>query len=466
MKLKKLLEQLFRGWVPVEAKMPKKWWTTDIGITIAVLIGFSFMVFILLNSSIIVLNGSSSIRWSQTYEELRCYNSLVETSDGGFAFISATSENFLLINTDESGNILWNKTFENTGDFGLGRLIEASDGGFVLCGYSFDNGYDARLAKTDSVGNLLWTRTYDADGDEEAFLIGETSDRGFALGGQATPPESGTNDFWLAKIDGSGNMLWSQTYGGPGFESLGSLVETSDGGFALAGMTSSYGTYNSFWLVRTDGSGNMVWSQTYGGGIHQGYLQRVIALSDGGFFLGSSVMQFDGNVDFWFAKTDALGNIKWEKTHNEGKNEYLQSVVKTPDGGFILAGTKYEFEPEEMPIHTYFLGDGLLVRIDNSGNMIWNQTYPGTGSAQNSNFLINTSNGGYILLGHKLSSLGSFDFPLYDAYIAKIEEDQIVQELVFPNLIILVILVVFVIGTSALLVISKITKRKKSRVIV
>ena len=155
MKLKKLLEQLFRGWVPVEAKMPKKWWTTDIGITIAVLIGFSFMVFILLNSSIIVLNGSSSIRWSQTYEELRCYNSLVETSDGGFAFISATSENFLLINTDESGNILWNKTFENTGDFGLGRLIEASDGGFVLCGYSFDNGYDARLAKTDSVGNLL-----------------------------------------------------------------------------------------------------------------------------------------------------------------------------------------------------------------------------------------------------------------------------------------------------------------------
>jgi hypothetical protein len=98
--------------------------------------------------------------------------------------------------------------------------------------------------------------------------------------------------------------------------------------------------------------------------------------------------------------------------------------------------------------------------------MIWNQTYPGTGSAQNSNFLINTSNGGYILLGHKLSSLGSFDFPLYDAYIAKIEEDQIVQELVFPNLIILVILVVFVIGTSALLVISKITKRKKSRVIV
>ena len=414
MKLKKLLEQLFRGWVPVEAKMPKKWWTTDIGITIAVLIGFSFMVFILLNSSIIVLNGSSSIRWSQTYEELRCYNSLVETSDGGFAFISATSENFLLINTDESGNILWNKTFENTGDFGLGRLIEASDGGFVLCGYSFDNGYDARLAKTDSVGNLLWTRTYDADGDEEAFLI----------------------------------------------------VETSDGGFALAGMTSSYGTYNSFWLVRTDGSGNMLWSQTYGGGIHQGYLQRVIALSDGGFFLGSSVMQFNGNVDFWFAKTDALGNIKWEKTHNEGKNEYLQSVVKTPDGGFILAGTKYEFEPEEMPIHTYFLGDGLLVRIDNSGNMIWNQTYPGTGSAQNSNFLINTSNGGYILLGHKLSSLGSFDFPLYDAYIAKIEEDQIVQELVFPNLIILVILVVFVIGTSALLVISKITKRKKSRVIV
>jgi hypothetical protein len=465
MKLKKLLEQLFRGWVPVEAKMPKKWWTTDIGITIAVLIGFSFMVFILLNSSIIVLNGSSSIRWSQTYEELRCYNSLVETSDGGFAFISATSENFLLINTDESGNILWNKTFENTGDFGLGRLIEASDGGFVLCGYSFDNGYDARLAKTDSVGNLLWTRTYDADGDEEAFLIGETSDRGFALGGQATPPESGTNDFWLAKIDGSGNMLWSQTYGGPGFESLGSLVETSDGGFALAGVTGSFGT-RSFWLVKTDDSGNIHWNQTYEG-IHQGYLQRVVEMSDGGFSLGSSVMQFDGNVDFWFAKTDAVGNIKWEKTHNEGTNEYLQSLVITSDGGLILAGTKSEFEPEkEILVPKVLIGDGLLVRIDNSGNMIWNQTYPGTGSTQNSNFLIKTSDGGYILLGNKLSSLGSFDFPLYDAYIAKIEEDQIVQEIVFPNLLLLIILAVFVIGTLALLIISKITKRKKSRVIV
>jgi hypothetical protein len=62
MNLKKSLAQLFRGWVPVEAKMPKKWWTNDVGITIAVLVGFSFMVFVLLNSSIIVLNGSSSIR--------------------------------------------------------------------------------------------------------------------------------------------------------------------------------------------------------------------------------------------------------------------------------------------------------------------------------------------------------------------------------------------------------------------
>jgi len=182
----------------------------------------SVFLFVLLCSSLIV-SVNAALMWSQTYggagsESAR---SLVATSDGGYALAGSSMADFWLVKTDASGNMQWNKTYggPSTAEVGC-SLIVTSDGGYALAG--------------------IWNITdYDRSGNQA--------------------------DFWLVKTDASGNMQWNQTYGGTGNDFAYSLVETSDGGYALAGVTSSTGDdgYDaSSWLVKTDASGNMQWNQT------------------------------------------------------------------------------------------------------------------------------------------------------------------------------------------------------------
>ena len=122
------------------------------------------------------------------------------------------------------------------------------------------------MIRTDLNGNILWNQTFGGTDGEYANSLVETSDGGFALVGYTSSFGAGGSDFWLVKTDSFGIMEWNQTYGGISNEIANSLVETSDSGFALAGYTSSIGGgWGDFWLVKTDSCGIMEWNQTYGG---------------------------------------------------------------------------------------------------------------------------------------------------------------------------------------------------------
>ena len=116
---------------------------------------------------------------------------------------------------------------------------------------------------------VLWSQTYggtDNDGEFHLVYVVETSDGGFAVAGNTESFGAGSSDFWLIKTDSDGNMEWNKTYGGADFDVLFSLILTSDGGFALAGLTGSFGVGNvDFWLVKTNSFGTLEWNQTYGG---------------------------------------------------------------------------------------------------------------------------------------------------------------------------------------------------------
>jgi hypothetical protein len=193
--------------------------------------------------------------------------SLVQTWDGGYALAGSTrsfgagSDDFWLVKTDANGNVQWNKTYGGTGWDYAYALVQMADGGYALAGgtYSSGAGYDDFwLVKTDANGNMQWNKTYGGTGWDCATALVQTGDGGYALTGSTTSFGSGSNDFWLVKTDASGNMLWNKTYGGTGDDVAWSLVQTWDGGYALAGITGSFGAGGQdFWLVKTDASGNI-----------------------------------------------------------------------------------------------------------------------------------------------------------------------------------------------------------------
>lgn len=209
----------------------------------------SIVLIVLVSLPLISLVEASSEMWRRTYGGTRSdvAYALVETSDGGYALAGYTwsfgetnTNYFWLVKTDANGNMLWDRTY------GKGRahsLVETSDGGYAIAGGSL-------LVKTDAHGNMLWNQTHPVS----AYVLVETSDGGYALAGNYGFAYS--NRWKLVKTDEYGNMEWNQTTTGALFEKACSLVETSDGGFAIAGCTQSFGAGGyDFLLVKTDEHG-------------------------------------------------------------------------------------------------------------------------------------------------------------------------------------------------------------------
>jgi hypothetical protein len=253
-----------------------------------------------------------NMEWNQTYDTLdshSAFNSLVAASDGGYVLASPD----LLVKTDGLGNILWNRTSEGY----YRSLVVTSDGGYAIAGskWVLDGGTsssgsdDFLLVKTNSNGTVEWERTYGGvlvggfGGEDRAFALVATSDGGYALSGHTGFVDW---DFWLVKTDRFGVLQWSKTYGGVGSEEAHSLVNALDGGYAIAGYTQSFGAGKSdFWLVKTDASGNMEWSQTFGGALWDD-ARSLVAVSNGGYVVAGDMDTYN---DGGLVKTDGLGVI-------------------------------------------------------------------------------------------------------------------------------------------------------------
>jgi len=405
---------------------------------------FSACLVLLFSFSLIATVHASSPVWSQIFggSEHDAVYDVVETFDEGFALAGYTSSfgvgeaDFWLIKTDANGVMQWNKTYGGASSDLAFCLVTADDGGFVLAGqtFSFDVN-DFLLVKTDSFGNLQWNKTYSGIGIEAAHCLVKTSDGGYALAGSSGTPSNpahypvaeGRTDFYLVKVDSNGNLEWNQTYGGDHNEVAYALVETSDGGFVLGGLTKSFGGDN-FWLVKTDSAGNMAWNHTYYGP-DKNFAYSVVETFDGGYALASA--------NFWLGKTDANGNLLWNQTYGAEYGNLVYSLVETVDGGFALAG------------NTNIEGEGQnywLIKTDNHGNVQWNYTY-GQSDYETPYALIQTTDSGFVLAGDTIGS-GS-----QDIWLIKTNEQGIPE---FPTWAI--IPVFMVVTFSSIIVYRKLAK--------
>jgi len=415
-----------------------------------------FVLYVLVSLSLIGSVFASSLMWSQTYgsnEEAEWAYSLVQASDGGYAIAGGAmalgvSYDFWLVKTDENGSMQWSQKYGGTSEDRAHSLIETSDGGFALAGgtHSFGAGsYDFWLVKTDTNGNMLWNRTYGGPDRETAYSLVETSDGGYAIAGRTESFGAGSYDFWLVKTDANGNMEWSRTYGGALYDTARSLVETSDEGYAIAGYTSSVGAGNyDCWLVKTDSSGNMEWNQAYGGTENE-HAYSLVETSDGEYVMAGSIESFGaGKSDFWLIKTDANGNEEWNQTYGRLENEIARSLVETSDGGYAIAGQTTTGDAAVNAGDNY---DLWMIKTDGSGKLEWNQTFGGAGD-QMAYSLVEAFDSGFALAGFRLYGAdGNF-------LVIKTNEYGMIPE--FPSWIILPLLVV---GTFAALISRKKLKK-------
>lgn len=342
-----------------------------------------------------------------------------QTSDSGYiitgytrSFGSMSGRNVLLIKTDKNGNQEWINAFGGNNDDEGYSVIQTTDGGYIIAGYtkSYGSGAnDVYLVKTDISGNQVWDKIFGGTQDDYAYSVLQTGDGGFLLTGSSFS-YGNSSDILMIKTDSNGNLIWQKTHGGLSSDGAMNAAHTSDNGFILTGWTLSFGpgAVGNAFLVKTDSIGNQQWYNYFGGNdADRGY--SVQQTTDGGYILTGYTGSFGaGLYDMLLVKTDSAGNQQWMKTFGGTGRDYGNSIQQTDDGGFIILG------------YTLSIGAGgddfYLVKTDENGNTEWFKTLGGSQSDVGY-FVRQTNDGGLILVGHTLS----FGAGVHDVCLIKME---------------------------------------------
>ena len=277
----------------------------------------------------------------------------------------------------------------------------------------------------DRARDLVEVRTtvFGGDGFEQCYSAQVTSDGGCVLGGWTDSFGSGLEDMVIVKIDPDGHLEWEKTFGGNADDYCECVQQTTDGGYILAGWTSSFGAggYDML-LVKTGSRGNLEWQRTFGGS-GDDYCYSAQQTGDGGYLLGgASRHSFYASTDMYAVKTDSRGDLEWERTYGGDENDGCYSVRQTADGGYILAGDSKSFSEGPCDYDMY------LVKTDSQGDLIWQETF---GNNQNEYAYASQQpqKEAYILAGYSESSSPNGD-DIRLTYITDLDKVNLISKMV------------------------------------
>lgn len=331
--------------------------------------------------------------------------------------------------------IEWEKSFGGT-DFDIPTSsFRTSDNGYIITGTSnSDDGdltvnygsNDYWVIKISSEGNLEWQKSLGGSNGETSYDVIQTKDSGYIISGFSRSNDNdvssnnGGEDIWIVKLDSTGNIEWEKSYGGTLNENGESIVNTKDGGFIIAGNSTSnngdvsnnYGDVD-VWVLKISNIGLIEWEKNYGGtGLDTG--EEIFELNDGSFIVGGSTSSNDtdvsfnhGGMDFWLIKINNEGVLLWEKTFGGSLDESLGSINLTYDGGYILTG--FSFSTDGDLSNNYGAQDLWVVKLSSSGNIEWQKSYGGSFTDFGSKIL-QAPNGEYFVGGYTASNDNDIDF--------------------------------------------------------
>ncbi|HWJ28979.1 MAG TPA: BACON domain-containing carbohydrate-binding protein [Flavisolibacter sp.] len=389
-------------------------------------------VFNTTSTPIVSINGVQAIVKSYTTSSITftipswTHSGKISISYGTVSLISSSD---IIINT-----LVWNQAIGGTQDDQGSLTAVASDGGYVIVGSTNSNdgsvignhgGYDILIVKYDINGNLVWKKTFGGGSNDYAYSVKSTSDGGFILtgssasfNGDVTVSEAhGSDDVWVVKLDVNGNIMWQHLFGGSTFDVGQSIEETSDGGYIVAGYTySSNGTVSATqgggdaWVMKLSSSGSLLWEHTYGGTKFD-EANSIIVSPDGGYIIAGLTQSNDGDVigyrggysDAWVLKLNESGTIIWQRSLGGSNDDQGNSVIATTDGSYLLAGWTYSNDGDVTGKHGAH--DYWAVKLNASGGIVWQRTLGGSYS-EKAQSVVNTSDGGYILAGSTYSQDG------------------------------------------------------------
>jgi hypothetical protein len=344
-------------------------------------------------------------KWARTYgmtSDDRSY-SVRQTPDsgyivtGGVGYMGPANTNVWLMKMNASGDTLWTRAYGGTSEDAGYSVRQTSDNGYIIAGYTYSFGPgdgNVYLIKTNASGDTLWTRTYGgSQGHNYGYSVRQTSDGGYIVAGFTDAFGAGNEDVYLIKTNASGNAVWAKTYGGTSNDVGWSVQQTSDSGYIVAGYTSSFGAGNEdVYLIKTNASGDISWTRTYGGSGHDEGLS-VQQTSDRGYIIAGWTTSFGaGSYDVYLIRTNPYGDTLWTRTYGGGGEDYGYSVQQTLDGGCIIAGYTLSFGAGGY--------DVWLIKTNASGDTLWTRTYGGGSSGDYGYSVQQTSDSGCIIAGY------------------------------------------------------------------
>ena len=403
------------------------------------------------------------ISWQQTIggSGLDYFISCNQTSDngyiiGGYSYSGISgdktegnigSADYWILKLDSVGDIEWQNTIGGTSSDFLASVEQTFDGGYIIGGYSKSGisgdktelnitggeGYDYWIVKLNALGSIEWQNTIGGNNDDFLVSTHQTMDGGYIIGGYSSSTLSGdksegnmggtgTKDYWILKLNSSGSIIWQNTIGADGNDVLAEIRETAEGNYIVGGYSDSkkngdktikrWGSLSDYWVMQLNSTGTIIWQNVFGG-LDNDLLTSLIQLADGGFLFGgysdsditgnkSKHLYVGSHTDYWLVKTDALGNIIWDKVLGGSENEIITSMTETAGQNLLIAG--YSISPSSFDKlePTQGLEDYWILELDNSGKTLWENDLGGILN-ERPYAIGNTQDGGFFVLGYSAS---------------------------------------------------------------
>jgi uncharacterized repeat protein (TIGR01451 family) len=332
---------------------------------------------------LVKISKTGAIQWQKTYDSTYAEDAkyIVPTTDGGYA-IAGVAKQFtstadpIVIRIDSLGNVLWRKKFGGSSADRAYQIAQSADGGFLVTGETIGNpeldfagltnhgGYDLFISKLSSTGTLLWSKIFGGTQSERGNFVKQLSDGNILVGARAVSDNGDvvgnhnnydSGDFWILKLDPSGNVIWKKCYGGDGDETPYNAIEknnryyligtTMNLSHAASGDVSGVIDAYDMWFLVLDTAGGIVRQKCIGGTSSVDYGQDIVATSDGKFMIAGYTQSNDvyvsgnhGLTDMAMIKIDSMGNLKWSKLFGSTNYDRSYTIAANADSSFSLPG--------------------------------------------------------------------------------------------------------------------------------